>query len=109
MDTTQEPELFVIEKNVPKVGGRGPRMVKDPQFFRIKTTMDRMQRTDSFVFPLNGLKAFNIKSWVKKIEKAMNANLLDPKLREKNSISFSCIIIKDQLGTHTGVRIYRDN
>lgn len=111
MDTNQnvnEDTLFVIEKNVPKTSHRGPHAVKDPKFFAVKATMEKMQRTDSFVFPLNGYKMHNIKSWVKKITKSMNDNILDVKIREKQPIYFSCLPIKTTLGEVTGARIYRD-
>lgn len=103
-----ETEAFVIEKGVPKIGSRGPRTVKLPEFYRMQTTMKQMERGDSFVFPLNGFKIWSVKGWVKKINKGMNDNILDPSVRAKNPIAFSCLPIKTATGELTGCRIYRD-
>lgn len=105
----QEVVPFVIETGVQKKHGRGPHAVKDPKFLAMKETMKRMERGNSFVFPLNGTKPGNVKNWIKKIQKSMNDNLLDPKMRLQQPIQFSSETIKDALGVQTGVRIFRDN
>jgi len=97
---------FKIEKGV-KPARRGRALELPEDYFKIKTTMDVLEREESFVFPLNGYKPSTVTGWVTRIDEELASKILDIELRKKNKRTFYKNVIKDAEKKETGVRIFR--
>lgn len=102
----QNVGVFKIEKGIkPARRGRNADLPQD--YFKIKATMNVLEKDESFLYPLNGYKASTVMGWVTRADKELGELILEPSLREKNKRNFYKSVIKDADKVETGVRVFR--